>query len=84
MFYKTVLSTLICHFCEKSMIAHAALILKYTFAPRFAGIQAILDSVEFLETNEVILSKFSSSCCYMLPFSFFFVVFIFCKVGHIF
>ena len=28
MFYKSVLSTLICHFFEKSMIAHAALVKK--------------------------------------------------------
>ena len=27
------------YFCENSMIAHAALVLKDTFAPRFANIQ---------------------------------------------
>ena len=48
------------------MIAHAALVLKDTFAPRFASIEAILDFVEFLENYEVILAKCSSSCCYML------------------
>ena len=32
------------YFCEYSMIAHAALVMKYTFAPRFASIQWILDS----------------------------------------
>ena len=32
------------------------------FAQRFASIQAILDSVEFLENYEVILAKYSSSC----------------------
>ena len=37
----------------------------------------------FLENYEIILAKFSSSCCYMLSFSFFFVVFIFCDVGQI-
>ena len=65
------------------MIADAALVLKDTFAPRFASIQAILDTVEFLENYEVILAEFSSSCCYMLSFSFFFFVFIFCDVGQI-
>ena len=65
------------------MIAHAALVLKDTFTPRFASIPANLDSVEFLENYEVILAKFSSSCVYMLSLSFFFVVFIFCKVGQI-
>ena len=65
------------------MTAHAALVLKETFAPRFASVQAMLDPVEFLENYEVILAKFSSSCCYMLSLSFFFVVFIFCDVGQI-
>ena len=65
------------------MIAHAPLVLKDTFASRYARIQVILDPVEFLETYEVILAKFSSSCCYMLSCSFFFVVFIFCDVGQI-
>ena len=76
MFYKIVLSAIMCHFCEKLMIAYAELVLKDTFAPRFPSIQAILDSVEFLENYEMILAKFSS----MLSFSFFFVVFTFCKV----
>ena len=67
MFYKIVLSALICNFCEKSMIAHAALVLKDIFAKRFASIQAILVSVEFLENYEAILAKFSS--CYMLSLS---------------
>ena len=65
------------------LIAHAVLVLKDTFAPRFATIQAILDSVEFLEKYEVILAKFRSSCYYMLSFSFFFFVFIFYNVGQI-
>ena len=39
--------------------------------------------MEFLENYEVILAKLSSSCCYVLSFSFFFVVFIFCDVGQI-
>ena len=63
-------------------MAHV-LILKDRFAPRFTSMQAILDSMEFLENYEVILAKFSSSCCYMLSFLFFFVVFIFRKVGQI-
>ena len=37
----------------------------------------------FLEYYEVILANFSSSWCYMLSFSFFFVVFIFCDMGQI-
>ena len=48
------------------MIAHSALVMKDTFAPRFASIQWILDSVEFLEISEVILAKFSSTYVYML------------------
>ena len=52
-----------------------------TFTPR-ASIQWILDSLEFLENYEIILALFSSSCVYMLSFSFFAVVFIFCKVGQ--
>ena len=51
------------------MIAHAALVMKDTFAPRFASIQSVLDCVEFLENDEVILAKFSSSCIYMLSLS---------------
>ena len=70
MLYKIVLSPLICHFCEKSMIAHAALILKDTFVHRFESIHEILDPVEFLENYEVMLAKFLSPCCYMLSFSF--------------
>ena len=76
-FCKLVQRAHIHYLCEASMIAHAALVL-YTPISR---IQLILDSVEFFENYEVILAKFSSSCCYMLSFSFFFVVFIFCKVG---
>ena len=49
-FYKPDLSALICHFCEKLMIAHAALVLKFKFAPRFASIQSILDFVDFFGT----------------------------------
>ena len=48
------------------MIAHAALKLEDTFAPRFASIESVL---EFLENYEVILAKFSSSCIYMLSLS---------------
>ena len=70
-------------FWEKLIITQAALALKDRFAPRCARIQTILDFGAFLENYEVILAKFSSSCCFMLSFSFFFVVFIFCKVGHI-
>ena len=51
------------------MIARAALQLKDTFAPRFASIQSVLDSVEFLKNYEVILAKFSSSYIYMSSFS---------------
>ena len=46
-----------------------------TFAPRFANIHTVLDSVEFWENSVVILAKFSSSCVYMLSLSYFFVVF---------
>ena len=79
MFFKIVLIAQICHFYEKSIIANDALVLKYTFAPRFASIQAVLDSVEFWEIYVVIPAKVSNFCCYMLSFSFIFVVFIFCK-----
>ena len=51
------------YFCENSMIAHAALELKDTFAPLFASKHSVL------ENSEVILAKFSSSCVYMLPLS---------------
>ena len=57
------------YFCENSMIAHSALVMKDSFAPRFASIQWILDSVEFLENSEVILAKFSSPCVCMLSLS---------------
>ena len=77
MFNKFDLSAQICHFCEESMIAQAALVLKVTFSPRFASIQSILDYVDFGENYEVILSIFSSSCWYTLSLGFFFVVFIF-------
>ena len=69
MFYELVQSDHIRYFYENSMIAHAALKLRETFAPRFASIQSVLDSVEFLENYEVILAKFSSSCVYMLSSS---------------
>ena len=69
--------------CENSMIAHSAFVMKDTFTPRFASIQWILDSVEFLKNSEVILAKFPSSCVYMLSFSWFVVVFRFCKVGQL-
>ena len=68
-FCKLAPSAYICYFCENSMIAHSALVMKDTFAPRFASIQWILDSVEFLKNSEIILAKFSSSCVYMLSFS---------------
>ena len=55
-FCKLVQSAHVHYFCENSMIAHAVLVLKYTFAPRFASIQVILDPVEFLENYEVILA----------------------------
>ena len=80
MFYKIEISALIYHFCEKSMITHAALKLKLTFAPQFTSIHAIVDSVDCLENCEVILTKFSNSCYYMLSLSLFFVVFINCWV----
>ena len=71
-FRKPAPSAHIRYFCENSMIAHSALVMKDTFAPRFASIQSILDSVEFLEKSKVILAKFSSSstsCVYMLSIS---------------
>ena len=68
-FCKLAPSAHIRYFCENSMIAHSALVMKDTFAPRFASIQWILDSVEFLKNSEVILAKFASSCVYMLSFS---------------
>ena len=84
MFEKLVPSAHIRYFCENSMIARAALNLKDTFAPRFASIHSVLDSVEFLEKfrGNSILAKFSISCVYMLSLSKFFVVFRFCKVGQ--
>ena len=39
---------------KNSMIAHTALVVKDTFAQRFASMQSILDSAEFLENYEVI------------------------------
>ena len=58
------------YFCENSTIGHVALVLKDTFAPRFASIQLIRDSVDFfVENYEVILAKFSSSSFYMLSLS---------------
>ena len=51
---------------KKSMIAHAALVLKDAFAPHFASIQAILNNVGFSGNYEVILATFSSNCFYML------------------
>ena len=48
------------------MIARGALKLSDTFAPRFASIHSVLDSVEFFESSEVILAKFSSSCVYVI------------------
>ena len=74
MFYKI---DLICHFSEKSMIARASLVLRDAYAPQFASIHAILDSVDFLENFEVILANFSSSCFYVLYLSQFSIVFIF-------
>ena len=57
--------------------AHAA--SKYIYTP-IASIKSILDSVDFFLEN---LAKFSSSCVYMLPMSYFFVVFKFRKEGQI-
>ena len=66
MFYKIVLRTLICQFCEKSMKAQSALALKDTFVPRFERKQVILDSAICLENYEVILAKFSSSFFFII------------------
>ena len=49
MFYKIDLSALICRFCEKSMIAHAASVVKDAFTPQCTSKQAILDSVDFVK-----------------------------------
>ena len=73
-FCKLAPSAHIRYFCENSMIANSALVMKDTYAPRFASMKLILDSVEFLENSEVnylglILAKFSNSCVYMLSFS---------------
>ena len=67
-FCKLAPSAHIRYFCENSMIAHSALAMKDTFAPRFASIQWFLDSVEFLKNSEVILAKFQvlASRCYLL------------------
>ena len=67
MIYKTVLSALICHFCENSMLAHAALVLKDN--------RTTIGIFGKLRGNS---RKMSCSCCYMLSFSFLFVVSIFC------
>ena len=56
------------YFCENSMIAHAALVMKDTFAPRFATYNEFW-TPGFFENSEVILAKFSSSCVYMLSLS---------------
>ena len=81
MFYEIVLSALICHFCEKKMnySSHCigSKIYICTTICKHTGNSGLL------ENYEVILAKFSSSCYYMLSFSFFFVVFIFRKVGQI-
>ena len=78
-FCKLVQSANIRYFCENSMMAHAALVLKDTFTLRSASMQSILDSVDFfLENYEIILAKCSSSCVYILSLSSVFVVFIFC------
>ena len=69
-FCKLVLSAHIRYFCDNSMMAHAALILKDTFAPLFANIHSVLDSVKFLENFEVILAKFSSYSAYKLSLSY--------------
>ena len=47
-----VLSNFFKVFCENSMRAYPALVLKDTFTPRFLSIQSILDSVDY----EVILA----------------------------
>ena len=73
MFYKIGLS-------EKSMIADTALVLIDAFAPRFASIQVILDTVDFfLKTMGFFWLNFQvlASTLYMLFFSFVFAVFIF-------
>ena len=67
--FANLLQVPICYFCENSMIAHAALVMKDTFATRFASIQSVLYSIELLENSEVILANFSSSCVYMLSLS---------------
>ena len=48
------------------MIARPAWILKETFALYCLDIQAILDSVDFLENYEVIHTNSSSFCPYIL------------------
>ena len=63
-FYKIDLSTLICHFCEYSMIAHAALVLKDAFAAQFASIQAILDSGHFQVLAAICYLLVSSLLCF--------------------
>ena len=67
-FCKLTQSAHIRYFCEKSMIAHSALAMKDTFASRFASIQWILDSVEFLENSDKFWLNFQvlASICYLL------------------
>ena len=55
-------------FLKNSMIAHAALVLKDPFAPRFASIQAILDSVEFF-------GKLRGNSGYIVKFLLLYVIF---------
>ena len=50
------------------MIAHAALVMKATFAPRFSSIQWILDSVEFFK-------KFWGNSGYIFKFLRLYVIF---------
>ena len=68
-FCKLTPSALIRYFCENSMITYARLVLTDTFAPLFASIQWILDSMDFFENSEAILSKFSSSWVFILSLS---------------
>ena len=53
------------------MTAHTSLVLKDTFAPRFASIQAMLDSVDFLEINEVIFYEIFMFLLLYIIFKFF-------------
>ena len=74
-FCKLVKSANIRYFCEKSMNAHAALVLKIHLQPNLLWIF-------LLENYEAILAKFSSYCVNMLSLSYYVVVLIFCKVGQ--